>query len=230
MIPREQIELKRCPFCGSTDVRINYIRDGRFVIRDGCFVKCSACCACSAPAFHSPQELSAAEQRAISKWNRRALSPDRDALLREWKDAITGSVQAWIVEGAVSCGNPRASGIAVAKAITLLKVKTDAALAEHAAPQESRSNNADRAAGQSPAGAAPDTEGRGGMKNDEAAAFTHEHFAAWRAYERVRAGGRFNMFDPRARRLTGLSAEQYSFVMKNYSELRDAIIAEKIKP
>ena len=39
------------------------------------------------------------------------------------------------------------------------------------------------------------------------------------AYERVRREGRFNMFDPNARMLTGLSKEDYIWVMNNYSEL-----------
>ena len=60
-------------------------------------------------------------------------------------------------------------------------------------------------------------------------AFNQKQFADWRAYERVRARGRFNMFDPRARRETGLNAEQYSFVMKNYTELRDAMIKARAR-
>ncbi len=46
---------------------------------------------------------------------------------------------------------------------------------------------------------------------------------AWKKYERVRKGGRYNMFDPRARQQTGLSREQYSFVIKHYSDLKEAI-------
>ncbi len=52
--------------------------------------------------------------------------------------------------------------------------------------------------------------------------FTTEQLADWRKYEKVRLSGRFNMFDPRARRATGLNGERYSFVMENFSELRDA--------
>lgn len=40
-----------------------------------------------------------------------------------FNDLLTGTVQAWITNGAVACGNPRESGIAIAKAITGLKVK-----------------------------------------------------------------------------------------------------------
>lgn len=39
------------------------------------------------------------------------------------------------------------------------------------------------------------------------------------AYEEVRRSGLYNMFDDRARQLTGLSKEDYIYVMKNYSEL-----------
>ena len=63
-------------------------------------------------------------------------------------------------------------------------------------------------------------------KPDGGPAFTKAELFAFRAYEKVRTRGRFNMFDPRARRETGLSADRYSFVMKHYTELRDAIIAE----
>lgn len=41
------------------------------------------------------------------------------------------------------------------------------------------------------------------------------------AYEQVRREGRFNMFDPNARILTGLSKEDYLYVMKNYTELHN---------
>lgn len=42
----------------------------------------------------------------------------------------------------------------------------------------------------------------------------------WKKYERVRKGGRFNMYDPRAREATGLNGEQYEFVMRNYAALK----------
>lgn len=59
--------------------------------------------------------------------------------------------------------------------------------------------------------------------------FTAAQIADWKAYERVRKGGRFNMYDPRARRATKLDGERYSFVMKNYSALRDCMLAERSK-
>lgn len=39
------------------------------------------------------------------------------------------------------------------------------------------------------------------------------------AYENVRRSGKFNMFDPNARILTGLSKEDYLYVMHNYTDL-----------
>ena len=61
------------------------------------------------------------------------------------------------------------------------------------------------------------------------AEFTVEQLSQWRAYERVRKSGRFNMFDQNAVRLTGLSAKEYAFVMRNYSELKDAV-SKKHRP
>ena len=53
--------------------------------------------------------------------------------------------------------------------------------------------------------------------------FTKQQLNDWKAYERVRQGGRYNMFDPRARRATKLSEERYGFVMNHYTELREAV-------
>lgn len=50
--------------------------------------------------------------------------------------------------------------------------------------------------------------------------FTNEEIENWRAYEEVRASGAYNMFDPRARQLTGLSRADYGFAMDNYSALK----------
>jgi hypothetical protein len=61
--------------------------------------------------------------------------------------------------------------------------------------------------------------------------FTQKQINNWHEYEFVRQEGSYNMFDPRARRATGLSGEEYSFCMKHYSELREAanILTEKSK-
>ena len=50
--------------------------------------------------------------------------------------------------------------------------------------------------------------------------FTTQQLTDWKAYERVRQGGRFNMFDPKARSASGLGAAAYTFVMTHYSELK----------
>ena len=53
--------------------------------------------------------------------------------------------------------------------------------------------------------------------------FTKDQLTDWKAYERVRSGGRYNMFDARARQATGMSGERYSFTMINYSALKEAV-------
>lgn len=58
--------------------------------------------------------------------------------------------------------------------------------------------------------------------NKETPQFTQEDIEDWKAYEEIRETGRYNMFDPLARRATGLTLERYRFVMKWYSELQDA--------
>lgn len=55
--------------------------------------------------------------------------------------------------------------------------------------------------------------------------FTKAQLDDWRAYEKVRKGGRWNMYDPQAFRATGLTGDQFLFVWKNYTELKEA--AEK---
>ena len=57
--------------------------------------------------------------------------------------------------------------------------------------------------------------------------FTPQQIAYWRAYEKVRKGGRYNMFDPRAAQLAGLGRSDMMFVMKNYDALKDAAEKEK---
>lgn len=53
--------------------------------------------------------------------------------------------------------------------------------------------------------------------------FTAEQLRHFKSYERVRTGGRFNMFDPRARTAAGLSGDEYRFVMEHFAELRAAV-------
>ena len=42
----------------------------------------------------------------------------------------------------------------------------------------------------------------------------------WIEFEIVRAGGRYNMFDPRARDLTELSIDEWLHCMKHYNALK----------
>lgn len=61
----------------------------------------------------------------------------------------------------------------------------------------------------------------------EAPGFTPAQIAAWKAYERVRKGGNWNMYDPRARKATRLDSDSYVFVMRNYSALKTAATREQ---
>jgi hypothetical protein len=56
--------------------------------------------------------------------------------------------------------------------------------------------------------------------SSEAVPFSDDQIRQYVAYEKVRARNRWNMFDPKARKATGLTGEQYSFVMHNFSALR----------
>jgi len=63
------------------------------------------------------------------------------------------------------------------------------------------------------------------IKHDDVRArpkFTEQQIKDWRAYEKVRAGGRWNMFFPQARAATGLTSDEYSFVMDNFDALKKA--------
>jgi len=66
------------------------------------------------------------------------------------------------------------------------------------------------------------------MRSDTTAAhrFTYAQLQDWEAYEEVRKSGSFNMFDPPARLTSGLSPDEYLFVMKNYSALKKAVEAK----
>jgi hypothetical protein len=64
------------------------------------------------------------------------------------------------------------------------------------------------------------------MTTDTKTGFTFTELANFRAYEEVRSEGAWNMFMPQARQATGLTREEYSFVMKNYSELKAAAEAD----
>lgn len=50
--------------------------------------------------------------------------------------------------------------------------------------------------------------------------FTQKQLKDFKAYRKVQMGGRWNMFDPQARQATGLEQAEYTFVIKNYNELK----------
>ena len=49
--------------------------------------------------------------------------------------------------------------------------------------------------------------------------FTSQQLLNYVSYEDVRKRGHYNMHDPRARQLTGLSKDDYAFVLRNFSAL-----------
>tara|TARA_R110000796_G_scaffold58543_2_gene135226 strand:- start:129 stop:344 length:216 start_codon:yes stop_codon:yes gene_type:complete len=51
----------------------------------------------------------------------------------------------------------------------------------------------------------------------------------WRGYERVRLAGHYNMFDPRAREMTGMTRERYIFILENYSGIQDQLAEMKVQ-
>lgn len=58
-------------------------------------------------------------------------------------------------------------------------------------------------------------------------AFTQQQLADWRAYEKVRKGGRYNMImDGRALVATRLTKARYLFVIEHYEELMEAVLGE----
>lgn len=57
--------------------------------------------------------------------------------------------------------------------------------------------------------------------------FTFIQIQNYLTYEDVRSRGAYNMFDPRARQITGLSREDYIFVMDNYLALEAQHAAEQ---
>ena len=56
--------------------------------------------------------------------------------------------------------------------------------------------------------------------------FTPEQMYHWASYESVRSSGQFNMFDNRAIRATGLSKDQFFFVLENFDALKAAFYAQ----
>jgi len=58
--------------------------------------------------------------------------------------------------------------------------------------------------------------------------YTERDIIDWRSYERVRSGGLYNMFDPRAREATGLPSDRYTFILGEYSNIQDQIAEDKL--
>lgn len=52
--------------------------------------------------------------------------------------------------------------------------------------------------------------------------FTNQQLQNFKKYFGVQMGGRYNMFDPRARAATGMDKDEYIFVMENYDALKKA--------
>ncbi|NDD52427.1 hypothetical protein EBZ39_00865 [bacterium] len=52
--------------------------------------------------------------------------------------------------------------------------------------------------------------------------YTKKQINQFKSYEIIRTSGVYNMFSPQARLASGLTKEEYLFVMKNYSELKEA--------
>jgi hypothetical protein len=50
--------------------------------------------------------------------------------------------------------------------------------------------------------------------------YTEQQLQNWRAYERIRESGLFNMFDPRARDLTTMSSSEWVFCIAHYDDLK----------
>lgn len=59
--------------------------------------------------------------------------------------------------------------------------------------------------------------------------FTLKQLRNWKRYERVRDWNKLDMYDPRARKMTGLNADDYLFVIQHYLELKEAVKNAKSK-
>jgi hypothetical protein len=62
------------------------------------------------------------------------------------------------------------------------------------------------------------------------AQFTERQLADFKAYEEVRQSGQINMWDAlNGSRLSGLTRDEYMFVMKNYGELKQEVDGDETK-
>ena len=53
--------------------------------------------------------------------------------------------------------------------------------------------------------------------------FTKKQLNNYKSYELIRKSGTYNMFSPQARLASGLSKDEYLFVMENYGDLKSAV-------
>jgi hypothetical protein len=53
--------------------------------------------------------------------------------------------------------------------------------------------------------------------------FTKSQLDNYVTYERIRAIGAFNMFDPRARNMSGMSSKEWVFCIEHYNDLKKAV-------
>lgn len=53
--------------------------------------------------------------------------------------------------------------------------------------------------------------------------FTRKQISNWRKYEKVRASGRWNMWDIAAMEATGMNRREYLFVLRNYDALKEEV-------
>jgi hypothetical protein len=60
------------------------------------------------------------------------------------------------------------------------------------------------------------------MYEGDTMTYTEKEIDNWRDYEEVRQSGLYNVFDSQARASTGLTKDEYFFVMHNYTELKAA--------
>jgi hypothetical protein len=52
--------------------------------------------------------------------------------------------------------------------------------------------------------------------------FSKSQIKNWQVYERIRQGGMFNMFDPRARAMTTMSVAEWVYCMEHYDAIKKA--------
>jgi len=60
--------------------------------------------------------------------------------------------------------------------------------------------------------------------------FTNQQLQNFKKYFGVQMGGRYNMFDPRARAATGMTEDEYVFCMEHYGELEEASEKNRQEP